>query len=60
LHIVLGIPNFGDARTSAVSAIVLFALVAYVNITRKDVQRPDPERPGTGLRLETELEDQLA
>jgi uncharacterized membrane-anchored protein len=56
--------NFGDAPTSAVSAVVLFALVAYVTITRKDVQRPDPDRPGTGANsgasLQAEPADQLA
>ena len=36
--------DFGDAPTSAASAIVLFALVAYVTVTRKDVQRPDEGR----------------
>lgn len=34
--------NFGDAPTSAISAAVLFVLVAYVSVTRKDVQQPQP------------------
>jgi uncharacterized membrane-anchored protein len=52
--------NFGDAPTSAVSAAVLFALVAYVTITRKDVQRPEPEQLDASLLLQAETEDQLA
>ena len=52
--------NFGDGPTSAVSAIVLLALVAYVSVTRKDVQRPDADQPDSRLSLQTEPEDQLA
>lgn len=50
--------NFGDAPTSAVSAIVLFALVAYLSITRTDVQQADVDHLGAGVPLSAETDDQ--
>jgi uncharacterized membrane-anchored protein len=38
-HAISGL-NFGDGPTSAVSALVLAALVVYTAVTRKDVQQP--------------------
>jgi uncharacterized membrane-anchored protein len=46
--------NFGDGPTSAVSALVLVLLVAYVAVTRKDIQRPaaaDPAVPVAGMSM---------
>jgi hypothetical protein len=38
--------NYGDATVALITTIIVAALVGYLSITRRDVQRPEEAEPG--------------
>ena len=38
--------NYGDATVAAVATIIVAALVGYLSVTRRDIQRPQQQEPG--------------
>jgi len=38
--------NYGDGPVAAYTTIIVFILVAYLAVTRRDIQRPEQQEPG--------------
>jgi uncharacterized membrane-anchored protein len=37
--------NYGDATVAALATIIVAALVGYLSVTRRDIQRPQQQEP---------------